>query len=326
MREANGFKLAQEFVFWLIVIVAILIVSLYVPLAGLLISGVIAAPLAVFTLRYGVKFGGGLVLSATVFLGLFFGMGVGLGFLCEFGFLSQVIAFGLKNSVPQEKIILAGFVASVLVMLLFIAGLAASIEDGTLSGYIKKQIDENISQSMKVYEDMEVDGDKKEFLEQIEQTSEVLKDFLSRAYIGLYAGISLLIVVANCFSSKFLLFKLGYPLTDDHPFSELSWPEFLVWGFIGSASLFVLTLLPSTNIVFIHNVGLNLTLIFVSFYLVQGLAILFYVGARSRIPVVLKWVGLFLVIVQPVFLIIVSVTGVFDIWFDFRKLKQQPVT
>ncbi len=322
MPDSNRFKLAQEFVFWLAVVVLALIVGFYVPMLGLATAGVLAAPLVLFTINYGTGMGVSLLLTIAVLLGLIFGNTAGIGFLCEFGVLSQALVFGFRRKFSQEKIILTGFVLTALAVMLLVAGTTLFSREGSLSSQIKQQIEESIAETLQTYETMEVDPEQKRVFQQAAVT---VKDFMLKAYTGVYASITLLIVIANCFASKLLLTRMGYDLGDLSPFIKLVLPEPLVWGFIISASFVVLTSLSLVNSALIQLLGLNLTLIFTTFYLVQGLAILVFWGGRSRLPRPLKWLGLFLLIVQPFFLLLIAVVGLFDTWFDLRKLKQQPV-
>jgi len=316
--DDNWFKLAQEFVFWLVVVSLALIVGFYVPMLGLATAGVLAAPLVLFTISYGTWMGVSLLLTIAVLLGLLFGNTAGIGFLCEFGILSQALVFGFRRKFKQEKIILTGFAFTVLAVILLVAGTTSLSPGGSLSSQIKLQIEESISETLQAYDTMEIEQEQKKVFQ---QAAVVVKAFMLKAYGGVYASITLLIVVANCFASKLLLTRRGYNLADPSPFRKLVLPEFLVWGFIISATFTALTSLSLVNSTFIQLLGLNLTLVFATFYLVQGLAILVFWGKRSRLPTALKWLGLFLLIVQPFFLLLISVVGLFDIWFDLRKLK-----
>lgn len=322
-QETNPFKLVQEFVFWVTVIIMALIVGVYVPMVGLLTAGVLAAPIVIFTLRYGTLMGNGLLLAIAGALFIILGKTVGIGFLCEFGFLSQALVFGFRNKLRKEKIVLITFLVTLTAMFFFVAGTAAFNQVGNISNYIKKQIDESISQTIRAYDNMEMKAEQKEVLK---ETAETVKAFLLKTYPGLYASITLLLVVANYFATKIFLLKMGYPLPDLTPFNTFMFPEYLVWGFIISAGILASTLVSLVQAPIVNTIGLNLTLLFTTFYLVQGLAILFFWGQRSRLPLILKWMGFILLIIQPFFLLLIAGSGLFDIWFDFRKIKQQPIT
>jgi uncharacterized protein YybS (DUF2232 family) len=72
----------------------------------------------------------------------------------------------------------------------------------------------------------------------------------------------------------------------------------------------------------IETVALNIFVVMVFLYFLQGLAITVYF-LKSRNVAVFFWVIIFVVmLIQPVFMGIVAAIGVFDMWLDFRKLRR----
>jgi len=106
-------------------------------------------------------------------------------------------------------------------------------------------------------------------------------------------------------------------LFPDLALSQWKAPEFCVWVLIGSG-LCVFMPLPSLRLV-----GLNVLLLVSLVYLVQGLCVMaFYLHKASVHPLFRSLAYLFLVI-QPLLLLGVAAFGLFDLWFDFRRLSNK---
>jgi uncharacterized protein YybS (DUF2232 family) len=61
-------------------------------------------------------------------------------------------------------------------------------------------------------------------------------------------------------------------------------------------------------------------------FLVHGLSLVYYFLSRYIRSRTLKVVILFFLFLQPVFSTLLSWLGVFDVWFDFRKLHSSNVS
>jgi hypothetical protein len=72
-------------------------------------------------------------------------------------------------------------------------------------------------------------------------------------------------------------------------------------------------------------VGLNLLALAAVVYFVQGLAITAFYLERLRVPRPLRLVGYALLGAQQYLSLAVAAVGLFDLWIDFRRLKQAAV-
>jgi uncharacterized protein YybS (DUF2232 family) len=90
-------------------------------------------------------------------------------------------------------------------------------------------------------------------------------------------------------------------------------PELLIWVLIGSGLLVI------TTDGLIKQFGLNLLLILLLAYFIQGLAIVTNLFERRRVPMFLRIPGYMMILFLNPLPIIVAGVGVFDLWIDFRK-------
>ena len=96
--------------------------------------------------------------------------------------------------------------------------------------------------------------------------------------------------------------------------------DYLVWIFLGSGAM---VLLPGQSL---SRIGLNVFLITLAIYFLQGLAIVLFWGRRLSMPSGAKWffATLIFLFASPLCLTLCTAAGLFDQWVDFRRLRPRP--
>ncbi|HSF02380.1 MAG TPA: DUF2232 domain-containing protein, partial [Solirubrobacterales bacterium] len=102
------------------------------------------------------------------------------------------------------------------------------------------------------------------------------------------------------------------------PFAQEAVPDHCVWGAIGAG-----VLLASRH-ERLEAAGLNLLLVLMPLYVIQGLAVFRHFFQRIGLPRLLQVVSFGLLAMQPLLLVAVSCVGLSDLWIDFRKIRQAP--
>jgi uncharacterized protein YybS (DUF2232 family) len=109
------------------------------------------------------------------------------------------------------------------------------------------------------------------------------------------------------------------PLTLD-PQDVTCWraSDYLIWVFLVSG----VTLLVPIDLV--STVGLNVLLVTLAVYLLQGLAIVLFWGRRLPLPLGVQCLMLIMVflIAGPLCVIVCTAAGLFDLWVDFRRQRR----
>jgi hypothetical protein len=97
--------------------------------------------------------------------------------------------------------------------------------------------------------------------------------------------------------------------------------DYLVWIFLASgAALLVPIDLVST-------IGLNILLVTLAIYLLQGLAIVLFWGRRLPLPLGVQclMIAVVFLIAGPLCVIVCTAAGLFDLWVDFRRQRHHPL-
>ena len=127
--------------------------------------------------------------------------------------------------------------------------------------------------------------------------------------LGVFAG-----AVANYAVARFCLRRrLSF-----RPFAEEAVPDHFVWGVIGAGAALV-SRQPG-----LESAGLNLLLVLMPLYAIQGLAVFRHFFQRIAVPRLLQVISFGLFAMQPLLLVAVSCVGLSDLWIDFRKIRQAP--
>lgn len=137
--------------------------------------------------------------------------------------------------------------------------------------------------------------------------------------VRLLPGISfaslLLTGAINALSTRRFAFKNHLPLPNWQEASRWRSPDWFVWIVIGAGFL---TFVPQLRIG-----GLNILIGSGMVYLFQGLSVLLFYMTRWRIPAWGRMIILFLVITQQYLAIAAAFLGLFDVWFDIRRLQRK---
>lgn len=283
-----------------------------VPVVGLGVGIFAPLPIAYYFRKIGTLFGLLMLLIVATIVGTAAGVKVGAFFLAEFAAMGIAISESVRMKLPLGKGVLVATAASLAGSAIFMLSISSSL-DKPLSQVIGDQVRENVQGTIEAYKkvglpDEQVEG-LTEFAERLE--SIVLKVFPALLVIG-----TLSIAVLNLLLLKGLLKKKGI---EEYQVEPELWrsPELLVWILIAGGMLLLLKN-ESAGVI-----GLNLLVVTLGIYLFQGMAIMAFYFKKMQTPLFFKAVGYFLIVFQQIFTIMVIGFGLFDLWFDFRRLKTE---
>jgi Predicted membrane protein (DUF2232) len=97
--------------------------------------------------------------------------------------------------------------------------------------------------------------------------------------------------------------------------------DYLVWVFLASGAVL---LVP---IDLVSTIGLNILLVTLAIYLLQGLAIVLFWVRRLPLPLGVQCLMITVVflIAGPLSVIVCTAAGLFDLWVDFRRQRHHPL-
>jgi len=216
----------------------------------------------------------------------------------------------IERHLSIEKIILyTGFaVLSACVMVLFFYSLTFTEGiDQLISNYVLRYQNlstQLFSQSAELYPEIKID----------QQMLEKASSLLLSAFPAIFINSYLTMVWLNILLIRKLLNRQGIIVKSIENLNQWKAPEYTVFGLIG---LSVLMFFPMGVITII---ALNCLIILLFVYFFQGIAVVSFFFQKKRAPFALRFFFYILIAIQPLFMFLVIGFGLFDTWFNFRKL------
>jgi len=310
----RGCILIKDFISAVVVMALILTAAVLTPLVGPVAEFFVPLPVMYYSTRLG-----RIKVAAVFLLALFlvtvpvvlFGLKINFALFFFLGLFGLVLSELFKKDLTIERTVLYGtFVILTVALLLLGYHLQRTGQNPVqaVESFVRDGVDESIG----AYAQLGMPA---------EQVGELRKSVphVVRAILGLLPAFVVIsavtFVVLNVLVGMAFLRKRGLPARDFGDLNLWKIPDRMVWFVIAAGTL---VLIPQENI---RLIGLNLLVVFLFAYVLQGFAIINYFFTRKRIPVFLRWVVYTLIFVQNVFLLVVAVIGFADIWVDFRKIN-----
>ena len=241
-----------------------------------------------------------------------FGFRMGLFYLLSHGFVAILISEMILRQDNMDKTI---FLATLLPMsataLVFFAISPISIGDLYVSLLEKTNL--MLGETINAYKSAGVPAEQTEMLSQnMDETAMwIVKLIPSTSIIG-YLFLSL----TNYYAYKRIQRKFPYlPPTINSVLSKWYPPDKTVYVLIvGALAAFMFNGV-------LESIGVNMVLILISLYSLAGMAVVQFFMEKYNVVLFLRLLAYSLIIVQPFFLSMVAGLGLFDLWFDFRKIR-----
>lgn len=291
------------------------LLPMFVPVAGGLLTALIPLPFIVLAVKYPWRYAVGLFgLEAVVLL-----LGKQpqlLFFLSQCGLVALVTAWAIRRGWSMSQTIVGGLVVPLGIGALILAvysTLVQPLPQGLLTRYFDRAV--SLSQQyVQALEQMQEGED-----EQLAALVEVLPQLLLAVLPALVVVSHLFMNVLNYILVRRYCQRSQPPLQLD-PHDLFSWQasDYLVWLFLASG---VALLIPIDAV---STVGLNVLLVTLAIYLLQGLAIALFWGRRLPFPHGVQWlvVGVVFVIAGLLCVAVCTAAGLFDLWVDFRRQRR----
>lgn len=232
--------------------------------------------------------------------------------VCLLGYLGAVLAETLRKSVAIEKTLLIALVALMVPVLLVIAYPILRTGEAPwqqAEPYLVKSIQENV----KAYSELGVPADQ---VNLIRDNAQKIAVFFINILPALGIISAALCIWLNLLAARRLFFSQRLSFPDFGDLAAWKAPDKLVWVVIACGGML---LVPNDEV---YYLGLNLLLICLFVYLLQGLAIISFFFRKKNIPLFLRTLFYVLLIFQQFLILLVVAVGLFDLWIDFRKFNK----
>lgn len=279
--------------------------------AGSMFYLFVAVPIAYVHMRFGsLSAVAAFALTAVVLFGMY-GLSTALSeYVLLFGVPALILPFLMCRSWPWDRAAALTVIVSV-VLAVGITALVAVSEGASVTSfvdqYVKTQMD-LVQSALPDTPDLTAEQQR-----ELRLLLQGMEDWFRQTYPAIivsgYAAVSLLLVWALS------LFAGRHYTVPGEAFVRWKAPENLVWGLIVAGFLFFVA--DGS----IRQLGLNVLIVLLLVYYIQGLAIVTDLFERRQFPTFLRVMGYGMALILNPIPFIVAGVGVFDLWIDFRKKR-----
>jgi len=263
-------------------------------------------PVALLAVRHGTGSAFAALLASGFLLGIAVNPVLAVAYVVQFGLGSVMVPYLLMRGWRWDAAVLSGTGVSLGCGIIALGAYALQLGQSTLTfadNWARTEVDKAL---------LALEYDKLP-AEVAQQTEKIVQD-LGNRLVDLYPAMTILtIAVMLLVLVVFLRRKAGQFLPAQSLFHAWKVAEHLVWILIASGAAVLFLEGPW------HRLALNVLVVILAIYFLQGLAILNHFFNVKGVPPFLRVLGYFLVVVSFPLRILATGVGVFDLWIDFRK-------
>ncbi|AZJ23530.1 DUF2232 domain-containing protein [Bacillus wiedmannii] len=288
----------------------LLLISMYVPILGTVVTFALPLPFILLTIRYRLS-NAFVIFTAALFITVIVSQPMNLVKTTMFGLIGIVLGYMYKKQKKPVEILMAGTLAYLIgIMLIYVASIKFFNID--LMKQMQNMLNESMAQSEKIVTaaGMPISKEQKELFAQF---NDVLQTFFP----------SLLVMVSVCFSwitvmiSGSVLRKLKHDVIPWPKFKDIQLPKSIVWYYV----IFILlsTFIKVEPTSYLHMVFSNLYVIFALLLVLQGLTFIAFLahskGFTKGVPIISFIVCMFIPMLFP----LVTILGIIDLGISLRS-------
>ena len=302
-------------------LIAILLIlglsSVYLPIIGAVIEFFWALPLIVLTVRQGVGKAITALVAAAILLTLFVGPMLSIRLALSFGPIGLAIGWGIRQKHNAVRIFLTtlgtAFIAQVLSMMLLFFVMDIDIVE-TQTTVMREAFEE----SFKIYEGMGVDPTT------LEEARANVEPTLSLAVLLMPTIVLLLAVLntaASFWASRLILKKLQIEMPTLPKFSEWRFP--IGFLYLMGFALVGMYWGSTRGLDLLYQMSINSNFLSMGVGLIQGFSLMSFAADRFNMSKFLRRLIFAIVLLNGWLLQAVAFTGLFDMYFDYRRRLNQ---
>ncbi|MEC3524156.1 YybS family protein [Bacillus paranthracis] len=288
----------------------LLLISMYVPILGAVVTFALPLPFILLTIRYKLS-SAFVIFTAALFITVIVSQPMNLVKTTMFGVIGIVLGYMYKKQKKPVEILMAGTLAYLIgIMLIYVASIKFFNID--LMKQMQNMFNESMTQSEKIVTaaGMPISKEQKELFAQF---NDVLQTLFP----------SLLVMVSVCFSwitvmiSSSVLRKLKHGVIPWPKFKDIQLPKSIVWYYV----IFILlsTFIKVEPTSYLHMVFSNLYVIFALLLVLQGLTFIAFLahskGFTKGVPIISFIACMFIPMLFP----LVTILGIIDLGISLRS-------
>ncbi len=314
MEAGKNFNV-KEFILGTAITTSLFMIVVLSPVVGFVFSLLAPLPIAFFAWRMGRVAGIAMFSLSIGLLAAVFKIGgfvESLPFFLVLGSAGILIPEVLRRRYGIETTV--GLSVAVYLALIAAALFGYSLTvDRSIPEIVRSYVSESIRYSVALYEEI---GLPQEQIDQLKESApEVAAWVVNHGLALLVTGVTFFIWL-NVLGMRLLCQGRDPEFPDFGDLACWKMPDWVVWFVIAAGAAMIV---PEEAV---QIAGLNVLIVALFLYLLQGLSIVQFFFRQKNIPRYLRALFYALIVLYQYLLVFVSAVGLFDIWVDFRKMNR----
>ncbi|AJI14024.1 YybS family protein [Bacillus cereus] len=288
----------------------LLLISMYVPILGAVVTFALPLPFILLTIRYKLS-SAFVIFTAALFITVIVSQPMNLVKTTMFGLIGIVLGYMYKKQKKPVEILMAGTLAYLIgIMLIYVASIKFFKID--LMKQMQNMFNESMTQSEKIVTaaGMPISKEQKELFVQ-------MNDILQTVFPSILVMVSVCLSWITVIISGSALRKLKHDVIPWPKFKDIQLPKSIVWYYV----IFILlsTFIKVEPTSYLHMVFSNLYVIFALLLVLQGLTFIAFLahskGFTKGVPIISFIACMFIPMLFP----LVTILGIIDLGISLRS-------
>lgn len=289
--------------------------TIYLPVMGLFTSFFWPVPIVLLGVRHDLRLSVLATVVAGIIVAILAGPLTAISMFLGLGVLGLVLGTAMQRRAAPLRVIGIGAIALLVSMILLFALSLFVMGINPMESYFSLYQD-SMESTMNLYRRMGISGDALKQMETMMTQSMTMMRYLLP--MAMVAG-SVVLALLNFLLSRSILARLGVTYPGFPPFANWTWPKSTALGYLAGAVFLVAGNYTGQEV--LKHIGLNVQAIFHLVLLVQGLAVAWHFMENYSVPKALRVLVATLTFFTPLFGQALFFVGLFDLFFDFRRLR-----
>ncbi|MGX7631182.1 YybS family protein [Bacillus thuringiensis] len=288
----------------------LLLISMYVPILGTVVTFALPLPFILLTIRYKLS-SAFVIFTAALFVTVIVSQPMNLVKTTMFGLIGIVLGYMYKKQKKPVEILMAGTLAYLIgIMLIYVASIKFFNID--FIKQMQNMFNESMTQSEKLVTaaGMPISKEQKELFVQ-------MNDILQTVFPSILVMVSVCLSWITVIISGSALRKLKHDVIPWPKFKDIQLPKSIVWYYV----IFILlsTFIKVEPTSYLHMVFSNLYVIFALLLVLQGMTFIAFLahseGFTKGVPIISFIVCMFIPMLFP----LVTILGIIDLGISLRS-------
>ena len=289
------------------------LVTVYVPLIGMLFEFFCAVPLAILTARQGAGKGLTALVVTFILLSMLISPLLAIRLVLSYSVCGVILGWCVRKNFPAVKIFLATLIVASAAQVLSLWIITVAMDVNLIEEQVE-MVRQSFAESFSLYESMGVDK------AQIDESKKMVEPALQTLVFLMPTLIlfsALINTLAAYLTAHWIFPKLQMKIPKFPPFAEWKFPSlFLYTSIISGLGIYWGFTRGWTEI---YEISLNVLILSAIIGLIQGFALLSFLFDRWKISKLVRRI-LYVILILNMFLLqIVAITGLMDMILDYRK-------